>query len=189
MENTMNITKKQFAQIVKESVSKSEVCRKLGIAGNGIGLKKVTTLAEQYNVDISHFSHKAAISKFQKIYERITKECPVCNSKFETLKGHKREKQTCSYSCSNTFFRSGEANPNYKTEEDGWGYRRICFSKWEKKCFICGFDKVVEVHHLDGNHHNNLVENLVPLCPNHHRMYHTKTHKTEVLEELKKITG
>ena len=185
----MNVTKKEFAKIVKESVSKSEVCRKLGIAGNGIGLRKITTLSEQYDVDISHFSHKAAMNKFQRKYELVTKQCPVCGAEFETNKGHSREKITCSYACSNTHFRSGQNNPNWKDDINEWTYRRICFSVWERKCIICGFDKVVDVHHLDENHNNNDVRNLVPLCPNHHKMYHTTQYKQEVLQEIKKVIG
>ena len=33
-------------------------------------------------------------------------------------------------------------------------------------------NKVVEVHHLDKNHENNKIENLVPLCPTHHDYMH-----------------
>ena len=165
------------------------MCRKLGIAGNGAGLKKVSMLAEKYSVDISHFSHKAAIDKFQKVYDRVTKKCPVCQTEFETLAGHKREKHTCSHSCSNTFFRSGENNPNWKAEQSEWGYRKLCFSKWSKKCLVCGFDKIVEVHHLDENHNNNDISNLVPLCPNHHKMFHTKKHRAEVLQAIHSVIG
>jgi len=53
--------------------------------------------------------------------------------------------------------------------------------KWDKlyeilgtKCMICGFDDVIEVHHivspkLGGSHH---PENILILCPNHHTMLH-----------------
>lgn len=185
----MDITKKDFAKIVKESVSKSEVCRKLGLHSNGTGLRKIVELCEKYSVDISHFSHKAAIDKFQKVYQRVTKNCPVCQKQFETLSGHKKEKITCSYSCSNTFFRSGKNNPNWKDDPSEWGYRKICFSKWKKECVICKFDKVVDVHHLDHNNKNNDINNLIPLCPNHHMMLHTKKYNTEVITEIQKITG
>jgi hypothetical protein len=183
------MTQNQFETIVKESVSKSEVCRKLGYSINGTGLRKLKLLIEQYDVDVSHFSHQAAVSKFNRKYELIEKMCPVCGTLFETQLGHSREKQTCSHSCSNTYFRSGENNPNYKAEKSDWGYRKICFSKWKKECIICGFDKVVDVHHLDHNNKNNDINNLVPLCPNHHMMLHTKKYNTEVVTEIKKITG
>jgi len=36
---------------------------------------------------------------------------------------------------------------------------------------------------MDEDHHNNDIENLVPLCPNHHEMFHSK-HREEVLDLL-----
>lgn len=179
MENTMNITKKQFAQIVKESVSKSEVCRKLGIAGNGTGLRKVTKLSKQYSVDISHFSQRAAMTKFTSKYKVITKPCPVCGKEFETKKGHRREKTTCSHSCSNTHFAEKRNIPSrYKN------YKTICFKKWPKKCLVCGYDRSIHVHHLNGNHADNTVQNLIPLCANHHEEIHSSKYFDEVAQVL-----
>jgi len=183
------MTRNEFEVIVNESVSKSEVCRKMGMYPNGQGLKRFKELAEQYNVDIGHFSHKAAIDKFNRKWKISIKDCPVCGKEFETKIGHSREKKTCSKSCSNTHFRSGPDNPNWKEEQSEWGYRKICFSVWKKECIICGFDMVVDVHHLDGNHHNNDVSNLVPLCPNHHMAIHTKKYGKIISEEVQKIIG
>lgn len=44
--------------------------------------------------------------------------------------------------------------------------------KTAQKCGVCGNDKIVELHHIDGNRENNSVENLIYLCPNHHRILH-----------------
>jgi RecJ-like exonuclease len=52
-----------------------------------------------------------------------------------------------------------------------------------KSCFICGFDKAVDLHHLDRNHSNNKPENLIGLCPNHHKMLHMEKYVT--IMELK----
>jgi len=91
--------------------------------------------------------------------------CPKCG----ILKHPK--KQTCSTGCYNSLFRSGLNNPNH---QKGNNYRTICFHHHEKKCCVCGFDLIVEVHHLDENKHNNDPLNLVPLCPNHHQVWHSK---------------
>lgn len=77
---------------------------------------------------------------------------------------------TCSHGCSNTHFRSGENNGNYKGEH----YRTVCFDTHEKKCIVCGEDKIVAVHHYDENHNNNDIYNLIPLCPTHHQYVHSK---------------
>ena len=70
---------------------------------------------------------------------------------------------------------AGENNPNYKDGFDGdKAYRKICFKYHPKKCCICGFDHIVEVHHMDCNKNNNNPDNLIPLCPNHHRMFHSR---------------
>lgn len=103
-------------------------------------------------------------------YEKIKKECPACGIEFICRKGHKNEKATCSYSCSNTHFRSGSDHPNWKEDT----YRSTCFDKHKKECIICGEDKIVEVHHFDEDHSNNEVNNLIPLCPTHHRYYHSR---------------
>ena len=184
----MKITKQAFKTIIEQSVSKSEVCRKLGWHQNGGGLRRVAYLVEKWNIDIGHFSHKAAVNKFQRKWKLVKKNCPVCKTEFETKEGHPREQFTCSISCSNTHFRSGQNNPNWKDGYNGGPlHRRICFQHHEVKCIICGFDKVVDVHHLDENNKNNSPDNLVPLCPNHHKMYHSIKYKQEVLAEIQRI--
>ena len=42
------------------------------------------------------------------------------------------------------------------------------------KCFQCNERRMrmLDVHHVDGNHSNNSLDNLVYACPNHHRMAH-----------------
>ena len=98
-------------------------------------------------------------------------ECPVCS---EPIKNYKTSK-TCGYSCSNTKFRSGVNNPNHKIEK----YRTVCFHYHDKKCLVCGEDKIVTVHHVNEDHHDNRPENLVPLCPTHHQYVHSR-YKDEV---------
>jgi len=58
------------------------------------------------------------------------------------------------------------------------------YNEITKKCVLCGFDKIVELHHLDENHKNNLRENLVGLCPNHHKMFHIYQFKHEIIKSL-----
>lgn len=61
-------------------------------------------------------------------------------------------------------------------------YKRIT-----SECLICGFDKVVDLHHLDENKKNNSESNLVGLCPNHHKMLHDFKWRKETLDELNKV--
>ena len=118
-------------------------------------------------------------------YKRIIKECPVCEKEFIALIGHKREKQTCSHSCANTYFRSGENNPNYKGA-NGTQYREHCWRYHKKECIVCGENRIVAVHHYDGNNKNNEPDNLIPMCPTHHQYYHS-SHRHLVVEAIERF--
>jgi|SRR3972149_7361103 len=66
-------------------------------------------------------------------------------------------------------------------------YHNIDFETYKKatqKCIVCGFDKIVDLHHLDMNHQNNSPDNLTGLCPNHHKMVHHRGHQKEVFAAL-----
>jgi hypothetical protein len=53
--------------------------------------------------------------------------------------------------------------------------------KITKKCVVCGFDKIVELHHLDGDKANSTDKNLIGLCPNCHK----QIHHYEYFEDIK----
>jgi hypothetical protein len=64
----------------------------------------------------------------------------------------------------------------------------ISLDLWEeitKKCFLCDFDKIIDLHHLDRNHRNTSRENLVGLCPNHHKMIHDMRFRNEIENQIK----
>jgi hypothetical protein len=151
----------EIEQIVKESRSYSEVARKLKITPNGKGLKKTRSLIG--DISTTHFLPKGNRRGIRK-YEVVTKNCPVCNAPFQTLLGSPKEKVACGYSCSNRLTNRGNCN-----REDKLTYRTICFRHHEKKCAVCSEVNLIEVHHYDGNHSNNVAKNLVPLCPTHHQ--------------------
>jgi len=54
------------------------------------------------------------------------------------------------------------------------------YKKITERCFICDFNKIIELHHLDGKKENNLEINLIGLCPNHHKMIHNYKFREEV---------
>ena len=59
------------------------------------------------------------------------------------------------------------------------------YNKITKSCALCGFDKIVDLHHLDSNPKNNDPENLVGLCPNHHKMFHDFRYRKEIQNQLR----
>ena len=60
------------------------------------------------------------------------------------------------------------------------------YKKITERCIICEFDKIVDLHHLDGNRNNNSEKNMIGLCPNHHKMIHMIEFREEVLQQLNK---
>jgi hypothetical protein len=67
-------------------------------------------------------------------------------------------------------------------------YHNLDFETYKnatKLCVVCGFDKIVDLHHLDMDHKNNKISNLTGLCPNHHKMAHHREHQKEVFNLLK----
>lgn len=150
--------------IIKTSETISEAIVKLYKYDNGTSRQKFMSYVKENDIDISHL--KSRKSK----YKKQTKICPVCGKDFDTVINHRDEKTTCSYSCSNSFFRSGNKNGNWSEDS----YRTTCFSHHEKKCIICGEENIVSVHHYDENKDNNLPENLIPMCPTHHQYVHSR---------------
>ena len=102
-----------------------------------------------------------------------TKFCKVCN---KPIKNYKSSKGTCSHSCSNKLFAHLRNKPEKYSR-----YQTICFTKHKKECIICGENKIVAVHHLNEDHNDNRIENLIPLCPTHHQYMHSKY--KELIEE------
>jgi len=176
-----------YNNIIKECNSLSDFCKKINFNVNGSGYKKAKKIILDYNLDISHFDN--GVSKKVKHIE-IKKICPVCKNEFFT-KNNKREKTVCSRSCSNTYFRSGVNNANYKSIDNynnrssqfAIKYRKICFENHEHKCVVCGENKILDVHHFDGNKFNNDVNNLIPICATHHNYLHSK-YKDEIIDKV-----
>ena len=116
--------------------------------------------------------HENSCESNPKIIEERGKECPVCNKFFLS------KSITCSYSCSNTYFREVRNKPkNYIN------YRTICFKYHKKECVVCKENKILSVHHMNQNHNDNRPENLVPLCPTHHQYIHSR-YKMEIFPEI-----
>ena len=173
------MNKADLLENLKTSKTLADIYEKAGYTRkpNSRTRAKVREAYNQLGVDLN--------TLFKSIKPHPTKTCPVCQKSFKPSRGGKGSSTTCSYSCANTYFRSGENNPNYK----GTNYRTICFNFHDKKCVVCGENNIVEVHHLDEDKDNNTPENLIPLCPTHHQYWHSKYRhlvENEVLEYISK---
>ena len=156
----------EFSELVKKSKSRREILKALGEPENGSTYTKLSVRIKNLALDTSHFLPNGP---------RPPKKdfcCPVCSKKMKLSMTDKR--QTCSKSCSNLYRPRGNAT---KLKN----YRTICFAAHTKECVVCGEYKAVEVHHYDENHKNNTIDNLVPICPNHHDYLHNPKYRHEVI--------
>jgi len=112
----------------------------------------------------------------QNIWQRKKKICPRCK-RLLFLKG----KGLCG-GCYNIVYRLEYQKARNHLINYGLDYNT--YKKITKKCAICGFDKIIDLHHLDQNRNNNSQENLIGLCPNHHRMLHNIDFKDEIFKIL-----
>ena len=99
--------------------------------------------------------------------------CHNCGADFTVQEREKlfpqKERYFCCIQCSNAT--GGKA----KREKYGIvSYVLIAQNHYVAKCIVCGFDELVDVHHIDNNRSNNDPKNLVFLCPNHHYLLHRK---------------
>jgi len=140
--------------------------------------KIISDKLEEFDIEFLN-TKKDIVSK----YIEITKKCPVCGLDFVTKLHSPKEKTVCSRACANTYFRSGKNNPNFITGKHS--YRSICYRYHKRKCIICEETLVLDVHHIDKDHTNIDPDNLIPLCPTHHRYMHSK-HKHIIKDRIQK---
>lgn len=145
--------KKEFLEsIVQKCSSFAEVLREIGLADKGSNFKTLQKYINKYNIDVSHLTGRT----WNKGLSYTNKASYV---KLEDILKE------------NTHFKShilklrlvAEGLKEYKCEQCG------CNGEW------CGKPITLELHHINGNHYDNRLENLQILCPNCHSQ--SPTHK------------
>lgn len=109
---------------------------------------------------------------YRKNYKQPSIVCKVCGKKSEH-----HAKGMCGNCAQKLFYYDNIKSYNVMKVHN------IDLKTWKevtKKCLICEFDKIVDLHHLDHNRKNNSRENLIGLCPNHHKMCHDMRFREEV---------
>jgi hypothetical protein len=129
-----------------------------------------------------------------KIFEHISSrsnKAKYCSRKcyYKSLVGRGSVKHTCQY-CEKAFYDSPSRNRKFCSKScTGKGNHKEfkpVFTTVRKamikkglinSCVECGYNTVPDilgVHHVDGNRHNNSLENLKVLCPMCHSLAHHK---------------
>lgn len=128
----------QIKNAVIESVNFTEVLEKIKIPTQGNNSKTLRALLDYNNIDYSHFTGRA------RFY--------------------------------NTKYLSAAEYFNNNKKISSWALKQKLLKEGliENKCFVCGATcwlgkpLTLQLHHIDGNHSNNSLDNLQLLCPNCH---------------------
>ena len=162
-------TQEQFITAVKNSHSYSEVCRQIGISPKGGNLKTVKNKILELNLDMSHFTGARW-------------------NRGETSETHPsiKKKDISEILVENSGWSSGNLRK-----------RLIKEGLKEAKCECCGKTDwlgvpiPLELHHINGIHTDNRLQNLLVLCPNCHAMTdsHLDIKKLSVLIKNQQIKG
>lgn len=128
--------------------------------------------------NISKFCSRTCSSKFKSLAKTTEVECAQCKTKFRKKHSHlpnsKSRLYFCSRKCKDQAQRLGGIKeimpPHYGTADPTKFYRNN-FTTNDLVCKRCGYQEFkvsVQIHHIDHNHKNNDISNLMPLCANCH---------------------
>ena len=102
---------------------------------------------------------------------KLFKNCIVCKKKIK--KQWKRYKRFCSNYCYVRYWRKN--NPEkYKLLNSTENLKKYRWqNKINKECLICGFKRAIDFCHIISRKNNGKLNknNIVLLCPNHHRLF------------------
>lgn len=142
---------------VSNSINLSEVLAKLDIPRKGNNSSTLKKIMEKNNIDYSHFTGRARTYKPAK---KVNIENYLHN-----------EVKVSTHLLKKILYQEG-----YK----------------ENKCEICGINEwngkpiVCQLHHINGNHYDNRLENLQMLCPNCHSQTDNYCGSSNKKEKVKK---
>lgn len=155
----------EIKDIVKKSYNYSTVLRILGWNNSGSSYKKIKKIIKENNIDITHFKGHAY------------------NKGLKDLKGSKKKEK---YSLEDVLCKDSKVSQKILR---GYVKRHNII---EYKCSFCGNNGIwrnteisLELDHIDGDNHNNEVENLRYLCPNCHASTITYRGKNKKLKKQK----
>jgi hypothetical protein len=143
----------QLKKAVLESPSYRQVLSKLGLREAGGNYDQLKKYVKELNIDISHFKGKAWNKGLRGIGKPIIplEKILVLSSSFQSFK------------LKNRLFKVGLKKP--KCEQCGWA-----------KTNLSG-NSPLELDHINGDRHDNRINNLRILCPNCHSLQPTHREK------------
>lgn len=99
--------------------------------------------------------------------KRVLVQCAACGKNIYRAgwQTHPSRSYACSKRCRYIIVANKLSGPKSDA-------KRLAIQRDGARCKICGFDVLVEVHHITPKHKGggDALENLITLCPNHHTM-------------------
>lgn len=144
--NKLKITDEKFSEIVKQSINYSQILNKCGLVVAGGNYKTIRNRIDKLCLSVTHFTSTPS-------------------TKGKTL-GPKRLLEVY-------------LENKYPIHSDRLRRRLLCENVKKHQCEMCKltewFNKPIplELHHIDGNHNNNNLNNIQLLCPNCHSLTNT----------------
>jgi len=153
----------ELEKVVKESKTKTECLKKMGLRAAGGNYKTITKYIEEYQININHFdAHQVRIEKINQL--NTEKKIPLSEILIENSTYNRHRLKERLY------------DENIK----------------QRKCELCGQDEIwygnrmsLIIDHINGVWDDNRIENLRIVCPNCNATLPThcgknKTHNSEV---------
>lgn len=140
----LKYSKEQIQQAVDKSKSIADVCKTLGLVAKGSNYDTIKKYINLYSLDVSHFTGA------------------------RWNKGIRYLSHTCLTSLDDIL----QENVSYSS--DMLKKRLIAEGIKQQNCECCGLSEwmgkplPLELHHINGNHYDNRLNNLQILCPNCH---------------------
>jgi predicted HNH restriction endonuclease len=102
-------------------------------------------------------THKQALKEYKRLYYQKTKK--------HWIEKAREYRKTDFYKDNEKFWRL-----KYRYNLSRKRYLELI----KNGCIICGINDIVDVHHIDGNWHNNKKLNLICLCSKCHTLLHKR---------------
>lgn len=148
-------TKEWLEELCKNSFSFSEVLRKAGRRPCGGNYDVLHQKIKEFNINVSHFTGQLwNKGKTKETDERVAKK-PIY-----TYDEVFCQDSVVSSNCLKNTIKRYNAVP-YVCAKCG------CTGEWQDGIIT------LEIHHIDGDRHNNTINNLTYLCPNCHALTET----------------